>query len=81
MRGMAWLTVNKAKAPRCEAHGKIDSRQVRTWRASSEPHFVGSSLIRDPIHHVADETAKGLVLDELLVDLRVVLQEVLHHLG
>jgi hypothetical protein len=31
--------------------------------------------------HVADEALKRLVLHELLIDLRVVLQEVLHHLG
>ena len=38
-------------------------------------------LARDREHHVADEPLERLVLDELLVDLGVVLQEVLHHLG
>ena len=34
-----------------------------------------------PVHHVADEALERLVLHELLVDLRVILQEVLHDLG
>jgi hypothetical protein len=33
------------------------------------------SGIRDRIHHVADEAFERLVLDELLVDLRVVLEQ------
>ena len=37
--------------------------------------------IRDRIHQVADKAFERLVLHELLVDLRVVLQQVLHHLG
>ena len=44
--------------------------------ASSPP----PSLARERVHHIADETLKRLVLDELPVDLRVVLQEMLHHL-
>jgi hypothetical protein len=40
-----------------------------------------SSLAREFVHHVANESLKRLVLHELLVDLCVVLQEVLPYLG
>jgi hypothetical protein len=42
------------------------------------PHPLRTRHCED---HVADEPLERLVLDELLVDLRVVLQEVLHHLA
>jgi len=43
--------------------------------------FIDISLARERVDHVADEALKRLVLHELLVDLRVILQQVLHYLG
>ena len=59
---------------------------VRCLCASpSKDSFVrvgsGSSLIRDRIHHIADEALERFIIDELFVHLRIVLQEVLHHLA
>ena len=39
------------------------------------------SLAREGVNHVADKPFEGLVLHELLVNLGVIRQEMLHHLG
>src|ERR1019366_5072759 len=65
-----------ARTSQTSLPARCGSNSVESWLSS--PLRQGS-LAREGVHHVADEALKRLVLHELLVHLRVVLQEVLHH--
>lgn len=51
------------------------------WRASTAKRTPSSQRIRQRINHVPNKAPERLVLHELFVDLRVVLEEMLHDLA
>src|SRR5579871_6158658 len=58
------------------ACGRPDGLCVNAARAN--PATNGCSRVRNCVHHITDETSERLVFNELLVDLRVVLEQELH---